>query len=75
MKAKRSIQSLWPFRSDGSIHADSELSKAQPPFGPKVKPPAKPEPPEWQSVPDKPHLEINRKGQIRTRLPLPSSHN
>lgn len=35
-------------------------------LGPKVQPPAKPPPPEWEQVPDKPHLERNQAGQLRT---------
>jgi hypothetical protein len=27
--------------------------------------------PEWRAVPDKPHLEENAQGQVRTKLPLP----
>lgn len=40
------------------------------PFGDKVKKKAPDPPPEWTDVPGKPYLEINRKGQLRTRLPL-----
>lgn len=40
------------------------------PAGEKVKTPPKPEIPEWQPVKDKPHLEINRRGQLRTNIPV-----
>lgn len=37
------------------------------PLGPKKVPPAPPPPPEWRPVPDKPHLEQNARGQLRTK--------
>jgi hypothetical protein len=38
-------------------------------LGPRVPKPAPPPAPEWRPVPDKPLLEQNERGQLRTRLP------
>lgn len=32
---------------------------------------AQPPAPEWQPVPQSPHIEVNRQGQLRTHLPMP----
>lgn len=42
-------------------------------LGPPIRKPSPllPPRPEWMQVPDKPHLEQNAKGQLRTRLPTP----
>lgn len=44
------------------------------PLGPRVPKPEPPAGPEWRAVPDKPHLEVNAQGQMRTRLPVPPLH-
>jgi hypothetical protein len=38
------------------------------PLGKKIDFPAPPKP-EWRPVPDKPHLEQNAQGQLRTKIP------
>jgi hypothetical protein len=42
------------------------------PLGRKVVPPAPPPAPEWKPHPDNPQLEVNRSGQLRTRIPPPA---
>jgi hypothetical protein len=40
-------------------------------LGKKVTPPAPPPGPEWKAHPSNPKLEVNGKGQLRTRIPPP----